>query len=265
MGPLYQADLEANARLQKLRFFPLALTGGAGRRVIDDSGRSLLDLSAAWGAASLGYGHPRFVEAVTQAARNPAGASVLSAANKPAIELAQRLLAMTPAQDDAPRRVWLGHSGSDANETVARVVRAATGRPRVISFVGAYHGGTAGSMAISGHSVQTHAAKDPGLTLIPYPDPYRPFQGDATGGAILDLLEQRFCRRSAAIRDCGGVPRAHSVRRRHDQAAAGLLRPTRAASAHVTAFSSYATRSRWDSGARGGFIVSSMKDSFRTS
>ena len=65
MGPLYQADLESNARLQKLRFFPLALTGGAGRRVIDESGRSLLDLSAAWGAASLGYGHPRFVEAVT--------------------------------------------------------------------------------------------------------------------------------------------------------------------------------------------------------
>ena len=47
MGLLYQADLESNARLQKLRFFPLALTGGAGRRVIDESGRSLLDLSAA--------------------------------------------------------------------------------------------------------------------------------------------------------------------------------------------------------------------------
>ena len=192
MGPLYQADLESNARLQKLRFFPLALTGGAGRRVIDESGRSLLDLSAAWGAASLGYGHPRFVEAVTEAARNPAGASVLSAANKSATELAQRLLAITPARDVGPRRVWLGHSGSDANETVARVVRAATDRPRIISFIGAYHGGTAGSMAISGHSAQARVAKDPGLTLIPYPDPYRPVDGDATGGVIIDLLERRF-------------------------------------------------------------------------
>jgi len=192
MASLYQTDLESNARLQKLRFFPLALTGGAGRRVIDESGRALLDLSAAWGAASLGYGHPRFVKAVTQAARNPAGASVLSAANKPATELAQALLAITPAPDDGPRRVWLGHSGSDANETIARAVRAATGRPRVVSFVGAYHGGSSGSMAISGHSVQSHAAKDPGLSLIPYPDPYRPFEGDASGGAVLDLLERRF-------------------------------------------------------------------------
>jgi 4-aminobutyrate aminotransferase len=192
MTSLYQADLDAVSKLQKLRFFPLALTGGSGRRVIDEAGRSLLDLSAAWGAASLGYGHPRFVEAVTQAARNPAGASVLSAANRPAAELARQLLAITPGHGRGPRKAWLGHSGSDANETVARAVRAATGRPRLISFVGAYHGGTAGSMAVSGHSVQTHAAKDPGLTLIPYPDPYRPFQGDTTGGAILDLLEQRF-------------------------------------------------------------------------
>jgi 4-aminobutyrate aminotransferase len=190
MTPLYTADLDVNARLQKLRFFPLALTGGSGCRVVDEAGRSLLDLSGAWGSAALGYGHPDFVEAVTRAARNPAGASVLSAANRPATDLAERLLAVTPGQGD--RRVWLGHSGSDATEAAARALRAATGRTRIISFSGAYHGGSVGSMAISGHSVQSHAAKDPGLILVPYPDPFRPFEGDPTGGLILDRLEQRF-------------------------------------------------------------------------
>jgi 4-aminobutyrate aminotransferase len=190
MSPLYEADLAHNARLQKLRFFPLALTGGSGCRVTDDSGRSLLDLSGAWGAASLGYGHPAFVAAVTEAAQNPAGASILSAANGPATALAQRLLEITPGEGE--RRVWLGHSGSDANETVARAVRAATGRPRIIAFSGAYHGGSAGSMAISGHSVQAHAAKDSGLTLIPYPDPYRPFADDPSGACIIGGLEARF-------------------------------------------------------------------------
>ena len=242
MGPLYQADLESNAQLQKLRFFPLALTGGAGRRVIDESGRSLLDLSAAWGAASLGYGHPRFVEAVTQAARNPAGASVLSAANKPSIELAQRLLEITPARDSGPRRVWLGHSGSDANETVARVVRAATGRPRVISFVGAYHGGTSGSMAISGHSVQTHAAKDPGLTLIPYrilialsrittrPEEKSSISWNSALSAI--------CRRPR-LRRCSSSPFSPTAvwSDRHPTSSPDLR-----AFANVTAFSSSATR-----------------------
>ena len=47
---LYERDSAAIGSLQKLRFFPSALTGGKGVRVTDQSGRSLLDLSAAWGA-----------------------------------------------------------------------------------------------------------------------------------------------------------------------------------------------------------------------
>lgn len=184
---LYARDEAAIGNLQKLRFFPSALTGGAGTRVIDQSGRSLLDLSAAWGAAGLGYGHPALVEAVTRAVANPAGASVLSSANLPAVELAESLLATVPEIDGA--KVWLGHSGSDANEAMFRAVTAATGRSRILAFAGAYHGGTAASMAISGHSVQTHAARHSGLTLIPYPAASRPFMGDASGARVLELVE----------------------------------------------------------------------------
>ncbi len=187
---LYERDAAALSRLQKLRFFPLAVTGGEGCYLIDETGRRLLDFSASWGAASLGHGHPAFCNAVARACREQAGASTLSAANRPAIELAEALLARVPG--DGARRVWLGHSGSDANETVARAVVAATGRPRILSFAGAYHGGTAGSMAISAHSVQSHAEKAAGLEIIPYPNPYRPQGGDPAGQAIIDDLETAF-------------------------------------------------------------------------
>lgn len=70
---IYTRDGQLIAGLQKLRFFPLALEGGEGAYVIDEQGRRLLDLSAAWGAASLGYGHPAIVEAMSAAVRNPAG------------------------------------------------------------------------------------------------------------------------------------------------------------------------------------------------
>ena len=187
---LYARDAAALAGLQKLRFFPLAITGGKGARVIDDNGRSLLDLSGAWGSASLGYGHPAIVEAVTRSVANPAGASTLSAANLPAVAFAEKILESLPQM--RRHKVWLGHSGSDANEAAFRAVTAATGRPRILAFVGAYHGGSAGSMAISGHSVQSHAARAPGLTLIPYPNPYRPYMGDPTGAKVIELVEHLF-------------------------------------------------------------------------
>lgn len=184
---LISRDEATVSALQKLRFFPLAVTGGKGCTLVEDGGRELLDLSASWGAASLGHSHPAIRSAVDRALASQAGASILSGTNEPAVELAEMLLKVTPGTDD--RRVWLGHSGSDANETVARVVPAATGRPRVMAFSGAYHGGTQGSMSVSGHSAQDGVAKAAGLTLVPYPDPFRPFEGDPSGDALLAHIE----------------------------------------------------------------------------
>lgn len=190
MTSLYDRDAKVLSNLQKLRFFPLALVGGRGSYLTDEAGRQLLDLSASWGAASLGHSHPVLVEAVSKAVSNQAGASVLSATNETIVSLAERLLDLVPGATD--RRVWFGHSGSDANETVARALVAATGRPRIISFTGAYHGGTAGSMAVSAHSVQTHAEKAAGLVSLTYPDPYRLADQDSDGTEILQSLQQRF-------------------------------------------------------------------------
>ena len=185
---LIARDGAALSALQKLRFFPLAVTGGQGCTLIEEGGRELLDLSASWGAASLGHSHPAIRTAVDQALANQAGASILSGANESAVELAEMLLNITPGTED--RCVWLGHSGSDANETVARAIPAATGRSRIMAFSGAYHGGTHGSMSVSGHTAQEGAVKASGLTLVPYPDPLRPFEGDPSGEALLAHIER---------------------------------------------------------------------------
>jgi len=187
---LYERDNEALSRMSFLRFFPLAVTGGEGAWLVGDDGRRLLDFSASWGAASLGHAHPAIREAVDRALESQAGASHLSSANAPAVALAEKLLSIVPRR--AAGRVWLGHSGSDANETVARAVVAATYRPRIISFRGAYHGGTAGSMAISGHPAQEGVARAEGLTLIPYPNAYRDGGPEAAEAAALDHLRRLF-------------------------------------------------------------------------
>ena len=179
MPGLYVRESRSVSTMAHLRFFPQAVVGGSGAYLTADDGRKLLDFAASWGAASLGHSHPAVREAVNRALSDQAGASYLSTANEPCVLLAEKLLALVPER--ARGRVWFGHSGSDANETVARMVVAATGRPRILAFNGAYHGGTVGSMAVSGHPAQ-QGARAKGLTLVPYPG----------GDADLARLERLF-------------------------------------------------------------------------
>jgi 4-aminobutyrate aminotransferase len=101
--------------------------------------------------------------------------------------LAEELLRLTPGQGE--RRVWFGHSGSDANDCALRAVSAATGRSRFISFIGSYHGNLSGSMSVSGHTAMTHTLPRAGLVLLPYPNAYRP---DFSANDVLKLLDYQF-------------------------------------------------------------------------
>src|ERR1700723_1032899 len=169
---LREREARVIADIARLRFSPVSLVGGRGSRLIEEGGRELLDFGASFGPAILGHGHPAMVEAVTAAVSNMGGGSLSAYANENAVALAEDLLRVTPGRGE--RRVWFGHSGSDANDCAMRVVQAATGRPRFISFIGSYHGNLSGSISISGHTAMTHTLPRAGLVLLPYPDPYRP-------------------------------------------------------------------------------------------
>lgn len=184
---LRERDARVIAAIGRLRFSPFSLIGGKGNRLIEEGGRSILDLSGSAGPAALGYGHPAIVEAVEKSVRDMAGASLLLYPNEPAVSLAEDLLRITPGNGE--RRVWFGHSGSDANDCAVRVLTAATKRSRIISFIGSYHGNLTGSMGISGHTAMTHTLPRPGVLLLPYPDPFRPrFSAEA----VLELLDYHF-------------------------------------------------------------------------
>lgn len=186
-GSLRERDARVIANIGRLRFSPLSLVGGSGNRLIEEGGRRLLDLSASFGPALLGYSHPAITHAVSQACANMAGASLLAYPNEHAVALAEDLLRLTPGSGE--RRVWFGHSGSDANDCAMRVVQAATGRSRFISFIGSYHGNLSGSMSISGHTAMTHTLPRAGLVLLPYPNAYRPSLG---AQEVLTLLDHQF-------------------------------------------------------------------------
>ena len=184
---LRERDARVIANIARLRFSPLSLVGGRGNRLIEEGGRELLDLGASFGPTIVGHSHPAIIAAVNAAVSNMAGASLSAYANENAVALAEDLLRITPGRGE--RRVWFGHSGSDANDTAMRVVQAATGRSRFISFIGSWHGGLSGSGSISGDSAHTHTLPRPGLLLIPYPDPYR---STFTAQEVLKYLDYQF-------------------------------------------------------------------------
>ena len=190
MKNLIERDKKVIAGIEKIRFFPVAPIGGKGCYIIDESGKHLLDFAGSWGAAGLGYSHPAITESISKASKSMASSSLLSYASEPAILLAEELLSTIPGS--TPRKVWFGHSGSDANDTIVRLVEAATGRKRFITFYGAYHGGVSGSMSVSGHSSQQHNPGREGIVYLPYPNPYRPqFSGDLSE-EVLKKLDELF-------------------------------------------------------------------------
>lgn len=187
MPSLRERDARVIADIARLRFSPLCLTGGSGSYLIEEGGRRLLDLSASFGPAILGNSPAEISTAIAAASASMAGASLLAFPNEQAVALAEELLRLTPGGTE--RRVWFGHSGSDANDCALRVLQAATGRSRFISFIGSYHGNLSGSMSISGHTAMTHTLPRAGLVLLPFPDPYR---SEFSAEQVLALLDHQF-------------------------------------------------------------------------
>ena len=87
---LRERDAQVIANIGRLRFSPLSLIGGRGNRLIEEGGRELLDLSASFGPAILGYSHPAIAAAVNAATASMAGASLLAFPNENAVALAER-------------------------------------------------------------------------------------------------------------------------------------------------------------------------------
>jgi 4-aminobutyrate aminotransferase len=188
VADLIAADDRLISNASKIRFFPFAPVTGDGCWLVDADGRRLLDFTAGWAVMNTGYGDKKVIEAVAEFASG-SFPGLVSAVSRPAVGLAERLIELVSINGQP--KVWFGHSGSDANEAAARLARRATGRRRLISFVGSYHGSTDGSAALSGHTTQARYA-DSGSIKIPFPNSFVPTLGEDAASdeaAILDYIE----------------------------------------------------------------------------
>ena len=186
----YQRDSRLIANATKVRYNPIVVDHAAGARIYDVEGRSYLDFGASWSLAHLGYSNERVREAVNAQMRKTMFAGLISGVNQPALDLAEKLVAL--ASGPFEKKVWFGLSGSDASEAAQRMILAATGKRRIVSFIGGMHGTSDASMGLSALPGFAKYMLGAHVTRVPYPDPYRsPFGRGPEGVAdqCLDYLE----------------------------------------------------------------------------
>lgn len=142
------------------------LVRGEGAYVWDADGHKYLDLLGGLAVNCLGHAHPFVVSAVTSQLATLGHVSNFFA-SAPQIALAEKLLSLF----DAPGKVFFTNSGTEANEAAFKITRK-TGRTKIVSTVGAFHGRSMGALAITWKPAYRELfAPLPGdVTFVPYGD-----------------------------------------------------------------------------------------------
>jgi 4-aminobutyrate aminotransferase len=204
---LIARDAAALGDVLKVRFYPLAVDRAEGCTITDVDGNEYLDFMAGWAVANTGYGAKEIVDAVTAQMRKLSFATLTAFPNEAATRLAEELIGLMPGA--FPKKAWFGLHGSDACDALAKLVPMATGRPRIISYIGSYHGQTGGSASLSGHTAQARVAGSANVVKVPYPYPYRcpfgPCPPDQCSLRCLDYVENYVFRTICPPETTGGV------------------------------------------------------------
>jgi adenosylmethionine-8-amino-7-oxononanoate aminotransferase len=133
----------------------LVITAGDGCEVRDDQGRSYLDLRAGTLNATVGYRHPRVVQAIREQAADLMTWDLAEVTTRPAALLAARIASLLPAPLS---RTLFCNSGSEATEAAVKIARMwhrIDGRPErtvVLSYADGYHGATTAGIAATASS-----------------------------------------------------------------------------------------------------------------
>ena len=147
------------------------ITHAEGHYIYDSDGNRILDGMAGLWCVNVGYGRPELVEAAaTQMAKLPYYNNFFRTSNQPVAELSAKLAEITP---DGLSNVFYANSGSEANDTIIRMVRhywALEGKPEkrvIISREFGYHGSTIMSASLGGlKGMHDQAANEPGFAHI---------------------------------------------------------------------------------------------------
>lgn len=114
----------------------------------DIEGRRFIDFASGIAVNNTGHRHPKIVAAIRAQLDRFTHTAYQVVPYASYVELAEKINRRAPG--DAPKKTAFFTTGAEAVENAIKIARAATGRPGVIAFSGAFHGRTLMGMALTG-------------------------------------------------------------------------------------------------------------------
>ncbi|MGH8073343.1 MAG: adenosylmethionine--8-amino-7-oxononanoate transaminase [Lysobacter sp.] len=150
----HQRDRAPGPRTDTLPLLPIAR--GEGPWLIGRDGRRYLDAVSSWWVNLFGHAEPRIAEAIATQARELQHVILAGCSHAPAVELAEKLLAMAPREPGrAPlSKVFYADNGSAGVEVALKMAfhwfrnRGEDRRTKFVALEGGYHGETLGALAV---------------------------------------------------------------------------------------------------------------------
>ncbi len=196
-GPKARALIERDQKVVSPSYprgYPFVMDHGKGVEVWDPDGNRFIDLMSGIAVVSTGHANPKVVKAIQDAAENFLHISS-DFYHEGWIRLSEKLDEIAPFTENA--KTFICNSGTEAVESAIKLARFHTKRTNFIGFTGAFHGRTMGSVAFTASKPHYHRSfypLMPGVTHVPFPDPYRPIlerkPGEDYGETVVRYIEE---------------------------------------------------------------------------
>jgi acetylornithine/succinyldiaminopimelate/putrescine aminotransferase len=148
----------------------LEIDHAAGSYLYTKEGTVYLDFISGIGVANIGHTNRAVVKAIQEQAEKYLHVMVYGEyIQAPQVDLAAKLASVLPPPLS---QVYFTNSGTEANEGALKLAKKATGRKRLISFEGSFHGDSHGSCSVTGREIYRKPFEPllPGVTFLPFND-----------------------------------------------------------------------------------------------
>ena len=203
---------------------------GEGAWLIGRDGRRYLDAVSSWWTNLFGHAEPRIADAIARQAHSLEQVILAGFSHQPAVELAERLLAIAPreAKREPLAKVFYADNGSAGVEVALKMAfhwfhnRGEHRRTKFVALENGYHGETIGALAVGDIPLyrRVYAPLLAQALFAPSPDAYLAEAGETAvqraeraAEALRGLLEQHAGEICALILEplvqCAGGMRMH--------------------------------------------------------